>query len=743
MLLTRARYSRPTTKQSLAPFDQASQHPTFPSASQHGSPEEFIRDAVLKPHPAASPDLMLPYDLECAVQFVWRLGSQCAAERQRRMCIFQHVSASLRPLSRSIEELMSPSARAIARAMALDIGRRTIPSLALSDVGVDELHCIHYALLAAVLDALQWPDSDLLRCLVRGFPVVGSIPDSGVWRPVIRPAAMPFSAFAKTNASWVYACRQRVLAAARRDPDMARACWRRTLEESLTGLISGPFSISDLNQRPGVWEHAYGFGCWRPMPRFAITQKNKWRCIDDAAASGHNALGMSTSETICCDRPDSPLRIGLRFHQLGLPPDDPVHPIQIGGGTDDMFAAYRRIPSLQPAYTAVMVAKPPSDASDAWECTVWCVPGHNFGLASAVLNWNRVPAPICAFSRLFFGVPVTFYYDDEQVTEPSFAAGSGQLVHNQLHESLGLHFSLDKHSPWSELTVYCGVLTDWRAASVHGYVTIGPTDSRRASAIALIDAVVAKGSLTSAEASSLYGKLRFCLCPVFGRIGVAPLSVLRSHQHDCSPSVLDTQLLDCLASLRLVVQLLPPFRIPVQPDSRPPVVIFSDASWEADGSWLGFVVIHPELGGFWASAATPPWLLHIFELHRARKTYIGQLEAVAALTVYLSFPSDFFRGRLLSHYLDNQGALYSFIKGSSADIDINRIVFLTGLLTARMQCHVWYDYVSSCQNIADLPTRLTPAARLRLERLGSQVEMVLPTERCLACPWSQLCRLFF
>lgn len=39
--------------------------------------------------------------------------------------------------------------------------------------------------------------------------------------------------------------------------------------------------------------------------------------MDDAAASGHNADGMTTAETICCDRPDSPLSIGLRFHQLG------------------------------------------------------------------------------------------------------------------------------------------------------------------------------------------------------------------------------------------------------------------------------------------------------------------------------------------------------------------------------------------------------------------------------------------
>lgn len=219
----------------------------------------------------------------------------------------------------------------------LDIRRRDFPDLTIEDVAEADQHHVHFALFAAILDALHWPDTWLLKCLIHGFPIVGAIPDSHVWRPVDRPAEMAFAAFASTNAPWVYACQQRVLSAARRDPDMASACWRRTLEEKCSGLIYGPFTISDLNQKPGTWKFAFGFGRWRPIPRFAIFQGEKWRCIDDAAASGHNSLGTSTVETICCDRPDSPLRVGLRFLRLGPPPNQPATPVQLGGGTDDML----------------------------------------------------------------------------------------------------------------------------------------------------------------------------------------------------------------------------------------------------------------------------------------------------------------------------------------------------------------------------------------------------------------------
>ena len=100
------------------------------------------------------------------------------------------------------------------------------------------------------------------------------------------------------------------------------------------------------------------------------------------------------------------------------------------------------------------------------------------------------------------------------------------------------------------------------------------------------------------------------------------------------------------------------------------------------------------------------------------------------------------RSRAVFHYIDNQGALYSLIKGRSRDGDTNRLVFVTNMRTASLQCDVWFDYVPSASNMADLPTRLDAEAFTRLEKLGSRVRMSLPPEWCLSCADSELASLF-
>ena len=73
---------------------------------------------------------------------------------------------------------------------------------------------------------------------------------------------------------------------------------------------------------------------------------------------------------------------------------------------------------------------------------------------------------------------------------------------------------------------------------------------------------------------------------------------------------------------------------------------------------------------------------------------------------------------------------------------MNRLVFLSHLWLAQLNARVWYDYVPSASNIADLPTRLDDAAWQRLSALGSFVPMVLPPKWSLQCAWSELASLF-
>lgn len=743
-LICTPQHVRPTSAPHLAPFDQASQKPKFGSNAARGTPEEFLSWAKSQPHSSQLGPPPLPYDLHAAVRFVWSHGPLVSCERRRRIDVLASVARRLAPLTQSLLPLMPWPARAVARAMALDLRRQSEPSATLDDMHVDAMHPPHYALWCAMLDAIRWPHRKLVHDMLHGFPSVGHIPDTGVWKEVQRPASMPFASFVSSNPAWVRQCRQRVLSVAKRDPERAHACWTRTIEERDAGLILGPFTISQLDAKSSTGFPAFGFGMWRPLPRFTIRQKDKWRCIDDGAASGTNSDGTSYWETIVCDRPDSPLRIGCAFHELGSPPGYPQVRVRMGGGTDDVKAAYRVIVTRHPGYTTVMVASPPGSIGPHadWQPSVFLVPGHNFGLASAVLNFYSAAEPPTVFSRLFFGVPVVRYYDDHSVHEPSYAAASGQSCHVALHDLLHFRFDVGKHVPWQRSVLYTGVCTDW-SDDAHGRVTVGVSRARRDRVRVIIAEALRSGELSAAAASSLRGKARFCVCPVFGRVGLAAVHLLRERQRDRVSVALSSDLEDALRFLDIVVDLLPDFVVQIRKECvSPACVVLTDASWEVGHTWLGFLVACPIRGAVWAGCPTPPWLLRVLQEHKARKTYIGPLELAVASAVYFSLPECWFTGRAVLHYIDNQPACYSLIKGQSDAPDCNRLVFVTLMKLARMRCDAWFDYVPSASNIADLPTRLDAGAFRRLEAVASRVRLSLPPEWCLSCPHSDLKALF-
>ena len=97
------------------------------------------------------------------------------------------------------------------------------------------------------------------------------------------------------------------------------------------------------------------------------------------------------------------MRIGVAFHEYAPPPDEPWVHVEMGGGGDDAFAAYRRIVTANEQYTLVMVAVPPGALfpGSPLDVRIFKVPGHNFGFVSSVLNWNgtQLCVLVLAFAR--------------------------------------------------------------------------------------------------------------------------------------------------------------------------------------------------------------------------------------------------------------------------------------------------------------------------------------------------------
>ena len=95
-----------------------------------------------------------------------------------------------------------------------------------------------------------------------------------------------------------------------------------------------------------------------------------------------------------------------------------------------------------------------------------------------------------------------------------------------------------------------------------------------------------------------------------------------------------------------------------------------------------------------------------------RIQYIGQLELLAAVMVYWALPE--LAGRRVVHWIDNTGAVAALVKGYASAPDSARILHAFIALTLAMGMAIWFEYVPSKANIADLPSRLAFELLLRL-----------------------------
>jgi hypothetical protein len=102
---------------------------------------------------------------------------------------------------------------------------------------------VQIAFVAAWCDAAEWPDVDFVRNWIFGFPIVGDIPDSGLFRPQETPASVPPSAFSpEANRQWTDEVLRRVTASARSATGDAervlRAVHAQTRKEASKGYTS-------------------------------------------------------------------------------------------------------------------------------------------------------------------------------------------------------------------------------------------------------------------------------------------------------------------------------------------------------------------------------------------------------------------------------------------------------------------------------------------------------------------------
>ena len=444
------------------------------------SMEEHILRAEAAIHPAAGGVPPFPCGSEAEAR---TLAELCAAVRVTvanvgtnvadtawRLGIIERVSVSLLPLTRKIREEVSPQ-----------------------HIRCTPFEHVHIALVAAIVEALDWPDTDLPARLAIGAQVTGVLEPTNVWDVQDRPSSLGLSFLDLPHEQWnAWLAADIESRALRMRPDAtecAASLWEKCVAELDRGLCDGPWDAADLDA-------LFGRGCWRAMRRFAVVQNGSVRACDDAAESLHNA-GTSQTDKLRTAQADFPARVARLFH-AAVPRDAArwslVH------GTMDLESAYRRVLTAAPGYCVVALWDP-----TAGRVRFLTQPGYNFGLVSAVTFFNAVPAALISACRRLLGVPCTHYFDDVNVCTLAGAGDLAQAAVGTLFATAGFRFSEVKHVPVAQSTVFLGVQTSFHRLADEGVVVVGVTDKRRTKLVRSLRAVT--DYCSPAEAQVLAGKL--------------------------------------------------------------------------------------------------------------------------------------------------------------------------------------------------------------------------------------------
>mmetsp|Transcript_31715 Transcript_31715/g.80714 ORF Transcript_31715/g.80714 Transcript_31715/m.80714 type:complete len:476 (-) Transcript_31715:973-2400(-) len=325
--------------------------------------------------------------------------------RRERCSILKGCAESLRQLSAAILGAPGRDPQIIQLTMGLNIG----------------FQC-------AIVDAIYWPDKFFPFRMTFGFPIVGVIPDSGVFRHLGKTkeelddfrSTWPEAMSVSSNVQWMRELESKVKDAGelaqQSETGRARALLlqQRCDDEVLKKYSTGPFTSQELDNR-------FGRGGWRAARRTFIEQgvdengEVKLRMIDNEKTSGHNERSF-LMEMISPDGAGAPVAIAKDYVEcVGENERAPELVLSL----DDVEAAYRIIPNSQLRYAVVCIWTPEGPR-------YYVMSGHSFGLTSAVTNFNRMPALLCAAAQVLLACTVNHFFDDFQEVSMAMCKSSVQ-----------------------------------------------------------------------------------------------------------------------------------------------------------------------------------------------------------------------------------------------------------------------------------------------------------------------------
>ena len=144
-----------------------------------------------------------------------------------------------------------------------------------------------------------------------------------------------------------------------------------------------------------------------------------------------------------------------------------------------------------------------------------------FGVAAAVLNFNRWPRFLTAAGRRLLATLLVFYFDDASLQDLQQGKGRAQLILQQFAELLGTPFSAKKSTPLGGQADFIGLVHNVQGCLGTGQVLLSPRPSLVTKAISQLDDALSSDFISPAQTSKVRGTLGFLFNGTFGQVGRA------------------------------------------------------------------------------------------------------------------------------------------------------------------------------------------------------------------------------
>lgn len=324
---------------------------------------------------------------------------------------------------------------------------------------------------------------------------------------------------------------------------------------------------------------------------------------------------------------------------------------------------------------------------------------------------------------MLLAIPAVHCVDDVIVVEILELISSSYYCWRSFARMCGWDVPDAKSPPPSQWFRALGAILDFTGFPSYP-MYIRPAQDRLESLKVLLGQVLIERRLSPSLAGKLYGKLMFMSSQYFGRLGRALLRAFSRRQHE-NIHVLNNQIEAACNFWISSMESLRPREIPVSLSSMPVYLSYSDGEGEGAGVGIalwcpcgkivgGYIALPLDVRQTWSRAATAGDHFDIFEI-----------EAVGPALILHNWGHLFESNALWLHFIDNESALATLVKGSSSVLSGECITAYTHAMVANLGLWPWFDRVSSADNPVDKLSRGENAGPWELVNIEFPPELLL------------------